>query len=70
MMDNEISPEVRAVINTYGEFAYEKYQKKTTIALAPPHNKKVNNAERAIQTVKDHLISNVAGVDKNFPLKA
>jgi hypothetical protein len=37
--------------------------------LAPPHIHRRNNAERAIQTFKNHLISGLCSVDSNFPLK-
>jgi hypothetical protein len=37
--------------------------------LAPPHIHRRNNAERAIQTFKNHFISGLCSVDPNFPLK-
>jgi hypothetical protein len=37
--------------------------------LAPPHIHRWNNAERAIQTFKNHSISGLCSVDPNFPLK-
>jgi hypothetical protein len=37
--------------------------------LAPPHIHRRNNAERAIQTFKNHFIAGLFSVDPNFPLK-
>jgi hypothetical protein len=37
--------------------------------LAPPQIHQRNNAERAIQTFKNHFISGLCLVDPNFPLK-
>jgi hypothetical protein len=39
------------------------------IHLVPPHNHRVNAAERAIATFKEHFISALATVDKNCPLQ-
>jgi hypothetical protein len=36
---------------------------------APPHVHRRNNAERAIQTFKNHFIAGLCSVDPNFPLK-
>ena len=36
--------------------------------LAPPGNKRKKNAERAIQTYKNHFISGLATVHPEFPL--
>jgi hypothetical protein len=37
--------------------------------LAPPHIHRRNNAEREIQTFKNHFIAGLCSVDPNFPLK-
>ncbi len=37
--------------------------------LVEPHNHRVNAAERAIQTFKDHFISALATTDSKFPLQ-
>jgi hypothetical protein len=36
--------------------------------LAPPHIHQSNNAERTIQTFKNHFIAGLCSVDPNFPL--
>jgi hypothetical protein len=36
--------------------------------LAPPHIHRRKNAERAIQTFKNHFIAGLCSVDPNFPL--
>jgi hypothetical protein len=40
------------------------------IHLVPPHNNRVNAAERAIAIFKEHFISALATVDKDCPLSA
>jgi hypothetical protein len=42
---------------------------KMNIHLVPPHNHRVNAAERAIATFKEHFIVGLATVDKNCPLQ-
>jgi hypothetical protein len=37
--------------------------------IVPPGNHRSNTAERAIRTIKDHLISVLCGTDDNFPAK-
>ena len=39
------------------------------IHLVPPHNHRVNAAERAIATFKEHFITDLATVDRNCPLQ-
>ena len=39
------------------------------LMLVEPHNHRVNTAERAIQTFKDHFISALAMTDSYFPLQ-
>ncbi len=39
------------------------------IHLVPPHNHRVNAAERAITTFKEHFIPGLTTVDKDCPLQ-
>ena len=39
-----------------------------TYQLVPPHNKRANPAERAIQTFKNHLIAGLCSCDPSFPI--
>jgi hypothetical protein len=57
-LDNEIS---RVLINAIKEKGID-YQ------LASPHDHRLNPAERAIQTFKNHLISILHGCDNKFPV--
>jgi len=59
VMDNECSKAVEAHIRS----------NKMDIHLVPPHNHRVNAAERAIMTFKEHFISALASVDKDCPLQ-
>jgi len=59
VMDNECSKAVKAHIQN----------NKMDIHLVPPHNHRVNVAERAIATFKEHFISALATVDKDCPLQ-
>jgi hypothetical protein len=43
--------------------------KNITVQLVEPHNHRVNAAERAIQTFKNHFISGLCATDVNFPLQ-
>ena len=67
MLDNEISPEVRAVLKAYD---IETSNKERLINLATPENKRANHAERAMDIVKPHIVSTIAGCDIDFPIKA
>jgi hypothetical protein len=58
-MDNECSKAVEAHITTNN----------MDIHLLPPHNHRVNAAERAIATFKEHFISALTTVDKDCPLQ-
>jgi hypothetical protein len=58
-LDNESSLAVRNYLTKQG----------LTYQLAPPHIHRRNNAERAIQTFKNHFIAGLCSVDPNFPLK-
>jgi hypothetical protein len=51
--------------------ALRKYLTKQGInyQLSPPHIHRRNNAERAIQTFKNHFIADLCSVDPTFPLK-
>jgi hypothetical protein len=44
-------------------------QQGITYQFAPPHIHRKNNAERAIQTFKNHFIAGLCSVDPTFPLK-
>ena len=57
-MDNECSKAVKAHIRSNN----------MDIHLVPPHNHRVNAAERAIATFKEHFISALTTVDKDCPL--
>jgi hypothetical protein len=58
-LDNEASSALRNYLTKQGI----NYQ------LAPPHIHRRNNAERAIQTFKNHFIDGLCSVDPAFPLK-
>ena len=71
MLDNEISPEVRAVLLSYQVDAQTpKADKERQTNLATPENKRANMAERVMDIVKPHIVSTVAGCDIDFPIKA
>ena len=59
VMDNECSKAVEAHIR----------KNNMDIHLVPPHNHRVNAAERAIATFKEHFIAGLATVDKDCPLQ-
>jgi hypothetical protein len=58
-LDNEASLALRNYLTKQG----------ITYQLFPPHIPQRNNAERAIQTFKNHVIAGLCSVDPNFPLK-
>ena len=58
ILDNEISAQFEDCIA----------KNKITFQLVPPHNHRVNIAERGIQTFKAHLISTLCGCDEKFPI--
>jgi hypothetical protein len=60
VMDKECSKAVETHIRS----------NKMDIHLVPPHNHRVNAAERAIAIFKEHFISALATVDKDCPLSA
>ena len=45
-------------------------KKNIAVQLVPPNNHRANNAERAVQTFKNHLIACLATCDPDFPIKA
>ncbi len=59
VMDNECSKSVEAHIRTNS----------MDIHLVPPHNHCINAVEHAIATFKEHFISALATVDKDYPLQ-
>jgi hypothetical protein len=59
VMDNECSKAVERHIRA----------EKLNIQLVPPHNHRVNAAERAIGTFKEHFIAALATIDMNCPLQ-
>jgi hypothetical protein len=59
VMDNECSKVVKAHIKA----------KKMNVHLVPPHNHRINVAERVIATFKEHFIAGLATVDKDCPLQ-
>ena len=59
VMDNEISKDIEQYIT----------DQKTKIQFVEPHQHRVNAAERAIQTYKNHLVSGLCTVDPLFPLQ-
>lgn len=58
VMDNEISPEVRAV-----------YAPVCNIQFVPPNTHRANKAERAIRTFVNHFVAILCGCDPTFPMK-
>ena len=42
---------------------------KSKYQLVDPHNHRVNAAERAIQTAKEHLIAGLCTTDPNVPIQ-
>ena len=59
VMDNECSSDLKATLG----------KEKIAFQLVPPHDHRRNAAERAIQTLKNHLKAGLATVDPNFPIK-
>ena len=57
-MDNEASTEIKRSIA----------RRNGTYQLAEPHNHRTLDAERAIQTYKDHFIAGLCSTDTKFPL--
>jgi hypothetical protein len=59
VMDNEASTAIKKLLT----------QRDTKFQLVEPHNHRVNAAERAIRTFKNHFIAGLCTVDKDFPLQ-
>ena len=58
ILDNEASRAIKRAITTSG----------ATFQLAEPHNHRVNAAERAIRTFKNHFIAGLCSTDPSFPV--
>ena len=58
-MDNQASRQVKHFLTA----------QECDLLLVEPHNHRVNAAERAIQTFKDHFVSALATTDSEFPLQ-
>ena len=58
VLDNEISGELKAALTKY------KYK----FQLTPPNIHRINAAERAIRTYKNHLLSGLATCHPDFPI--
>jgi hypothetical protein len=59
VMDNECSATIKKYIKS----------ENINIQLVPPHNHRVNAAERAIATFKEHFIAALATMDTHCPLQ-
>ena len=58
IIDNEAATEIKQAIKKY----------KISFQLTPPHIPRINAAERAICTFKNHFLSCLASVDPNYPI--
>ena len=58
ILDNECSTDIKNAIKNYN----------ANFQLVPPHQHRRNAAEKAIKTVKNHLLSGLATCHKNFPI--
>jgi hypothetical protein len=59
IMDNQASQTIKKIPT----------KNQCKLMLVEPHNHRINAAEIAIQTFKDHFISVLATTDSNFPLQ-
>ena len=57
-MDNKASQKIKQAI----------HKKSAAYQLVTPHNHRINTAERAICTFKNHFIAGLCSTDPNFPL--
>jgi hypothetical protein len=57
-LDNEASKLLK-------DYLYQQY---ITFQLVPPYSHRLNAAERAIRSFKDHLIAGLCSTDKSFPM--
>ena len=58
VMDNEASKELKKAILKH----------KIQYQLTPPHIHRINAAEMAIQTFKNHFLAGLSSVDSSFPI--
>ena len=58
ILDNELSTEFNQLLQ----------KERTVVQPAPPHIHRINTAECAIQTFKNHFVAGLASVDNNFPI--
>ena len=58
IMDNEAANELKQAILKY----------KISYQLTPPHIHRINSAERAIRTFKNHFLAGLASVDPSYPI--
>jgi hypothetical protein len=68
--DKGFKPEIERLDNEMSEQLVTHMEKTLGMQVesTPPGNKRANQAERAIQTLKDHMISTYATADRNFPM--
>jgi hypothetical protein len=57
-LDNEASQLLKSYL----------HEKNITFKLVPPYSYRINAAERAIISFKDHLIAGICSTDKAFPM--
>jgi hypothetical protein len=57
-LDNEASKLLKAFL----------HQQDITLQLVPPYSHRRNSAERAIRSLKDHLIAGLCSTEKSFPM--
>ena len=66
---NVIAPKLHILDNEAPEALKEAIRNNCKMQLVPPDTHQRNLAEQAIQTFKNHFISILSGVDKNFPMQ-
>ena len=59
VMDNQVTTYIKQFLN----------ENDCKLQLLEPHNHRVNAAERAIQTIKDAFIAELATTGKDFPIQ-
>ena len=68
LIKSEIVPVIQRIDNEVSKILIESIESKNLqYQLASPHDHRLNPAERAIQTWKNHFISNLHGCDREFP---
>ena len=66
----EINPVLHRLDNETSEESIEEIEKKgLDYQIASPGDHRLNHAERAIQTFKNHFIAILYGTDSSFPAK-